>query len=102
MTEVVFSTDSKNDLKGIVRFTRKEWGKEQAIEYVNGLRRQAKKLAEAPDIGKKRDELANGLLSFPYVSHILFYIVESHGITIVRVLHKSQNQSAHITSSGSI
>lgn len=50
MSEVVFSTDSKDDLKGIVRFTRKKWGKEQAVDYVNGLRRQAKKLAEAPVI----------------------------------------------------
>ena len=102
MTEVLFSTDSKNDLKGVVRFTRKEWGKEQAVDYVNGLKRQAKKLAESPDIGKKRDNMANGVLSFPYVSHILFYIVESHGITIVRVLHKSQNLTTHLASSGSM
>jgi toxin ParE1/3/4 len=101
MPEVVFSTDSKDDLKSIVRFTRKKWSKEQTVDYVGGLRRQAKNLAETPEIGKKRDDLANGLLSFHYVSHILFYIVEFHGITIVRVLHKSQDLSTHIVSSGS-
>jgi plasmid stabilization system protein ParE len=52
MPEVVFSTDSKDDLKSIVRFTRKKWSKEQAVDYVGGLRRQAKNLAETPEIGK--------------------------------------------------
>jgi plasmid stabilization system protein ParE len=36
MPEVVFSTDSKDDLKSIVRFTRKKWSKEQAVDYVGG------------------------------------------------------------------
>ena len=101
MPEVVFSSDSKADLKNIVRnFTKKTWGNEKAVEYVAGLRQHAKNLSEVPEIGKNRDAIEEGLLSFPYASHIIFYMVESHGITVSRVLHKSQDPFSHIRRTG--
>ena len=100
MPKVVFSSDSKEDLKNIVRFTKRKWGNEKAVDYVAGLRKLAQSLAETPGVGKKRDDLDSELLSFPYVSHFLFYIVDPQGITIARVLHKNQEPSIHFSSPG--
>jgi toxin ParE1/3/4 len=36
------------------------------------------------------------LLSFPYESHILYYMKQSHGITIVRVLHQRMDPMKYL------
>lgn len=44
----------------------------------------------------RRDALFAGLLSFPYLSHILYYVEQPHGITIIRVLHKRMDPERHL------
>jgi len=46
----------------------------------------------------RRDGLIEGLISFPYISHNLFYVKQAHGITIIRVLHKKMEPMNHIAS----
>ncbi|MES9903734.1 MAG: type II toxin-antitoxin system RelE/ParE family toxin [Sedimenticola sp.] len=100
MTRVVFTPESSKDLKDIVRYTRETWGSVQAVEYVSGLRKQSALLAQRPDVGKKRDDLADGLLCFPYVSHIVYYTKIHDGIAIIRFLHKQQDPTIHIGQGG--
>jgi hypothetical protein len=45
----------------------------QANTYLDGLESRAQLLAENPDLGMARETLFEGLLSFPYESHILYY-----------------------------
>jgi toxin ParE1/3/4 len=52
-------------------------------------------LAETPSIGKYRNDLQQGLLSFPYESHVLYYTESKNGIVIVRVLHKGMDVERH-------
>ncbi|PCI65116.1 MAG: hypothetical protein COB38_11730 [Gammaproteobacteria bacterium] len=68
----------------------------QAIEYVSGLRKQTSLLAQKPEIGKNRDELADGLSCLPYVSHIVYYSQITDGIAIIRFLHKHQDPTTHL------
>ncbi len=48
-------------------------------------------LAEAPGVGRPRDELAPGLRSLPVGNYLLFYRVIREGIEVVRVLHGARN-----------
>lgn len=96
MAKVVFTPEAREDLKDIIRYTRATWGCDQAVEYVAGLRSQAAFLAETPEIGKKRDELANGLICFPYVSHVVYYTKTFNAIAVIRVLHQQQDPELHI------
>jgi toxin ParE1/3/4 len=48
-------------------------------------------LAKFPDMGKKRDDLLEGLRSFPVKPYIIFYSRTSDRIEIVRVLHQSRD-----------
>jgi toxin ParE1/3/4 len=48
-------------------------------------------LAQFPDMGIKRDDLLEGLRSFPVKPYIVFYTKISDSIEIVRVLHQSRN-----------
>lgn len=96
MPQYKFTPEANSDLEVIVDYTLENWGNQQALKYINDLEEQAQKLANHPDIGIYRDELINGLISFPYMSHILYYIKESHGITITRVLHQSMDPKRHL------
>jgi toxin ParE1/3/4 len=48
-------------------------------------------LAQFPDMGIKRDDLLEGLRSFPVKPYIVFYTKIFDSIEIVRVLHQSRN-----------
>jgi len=95
MQTYVFTAEAERDLEKIVDFTVKRWGKSQAVKYIDGLEELAQTLAENPDIGVLRDRLSTGLFSFPYQSHILYYIRKSDGVAIVRVLHSSMDSANH-------
>ena len=66
-----FPDKAESDLEGIIDYTAHEWGAAQANTYLDGLETRAQLLAANPDLGTARETLFEGLLSFPYESHIL-------------------------------
>lgn len=98
MPRYEFTAQAERDLETIVDYTVEHWGSRQAEDYLNGLENLAQNLAENSDLGMRRDALIEGLISFPYGSHNLFYIKQAHGITIIRVLHKKMEPMNHIAS----
>jgi toxin ParE1/3/4 len=48
-------------------------------------------LAKFPNMGKKRDDLLEGLRSLPLKPYVIFYNRTSDRIEIVRVLHQSRD-----------
>ena len=48
-------------------------------------------LAENPQGGPRREDLARGLRFYPVGNYLLFYTVEDNGITVVRVLHGARD-----------
>lgn len=48
-------------------------------------------LATRPQLGRRREELAPGLRSFPAESYAIFYQPITDGIAVVRVLHASRD-----------
>jgi toxin ParE1/3/4 len=96
MTSYVFTEKAERDLEKIIDYTVEHWGAFQAIQYIEALEEAAQLLANNPDIGVKRDALSPGLLSFPCQNHILYYLKNSYGVSIVRVLHASMDSLKHI------
>ncbi len=99
MPRYEFTDQAESDLDSITDYTLEQWGKDQAIQYIDGLESLAQTLVENPDIGVHRKHLFEGLMSFPYVSHILYYVKQPHGITIIRVLHQRMDPKRHVTTS---
>jgi len=91
MASYVFTEKAERDLESIIDYTVKKWGSQQALQYIDGLEELAQTLADNPDIGVKSDAIHEGLLSFLYRQHILYYIKNRHGVNIVRVLHASMD-----------
>lgn len=89
MANFYFTEQAEKDLEAIIDFTVQRWGVAQSHNYIDDLQAIAQILAENPLLGAEREELSRGLRSFPYQSHLLFYVPQKEGITIVRVLHTS-------------
>ncbi|MDE1465737.1 type II toxin-antitoxin system RelE/ParE family toxin [Spartinivicinus poritis] len=96
MADFYFSEKAEQDLEEITDYTHQQWGSLQVIKYLDGLTELCQTLADSPVLGMKRDNLAEGLLSFSYESHILYYLAQPHGITVVRVLHKRRDPVKHL------
>jgi toxin ParE1/3/4 len=48
-------------------------------------------LAQYPDMGKSRHDLAPSLRSFPSKPYVVFYAKSQDGIEIMRIIHQSRN-----------
>ncbi|MAM30469.1 MAG: plasmid stabilization protein [Flavobacteriaceae bacterium] len=91
MNHYTLSQKAQEDIDTIYEFGLQKFGKDQAIEYLVTLRSYFELLLKNPDIGKQRDEIKEGLYSFPCVSHLIFYRVFANHLRVVRVLHGSRD-----------
>lgn len=96
MPRFQLSREAQSDLAAIADYTLERWGKEQARTYIDALHGRLTELAHQPLLGRKRDEVAEGLLCFPFESHVVFYTLADFGIAVVRILHKRQDPFRHI------
>ena len=93
----VLSQEADNDIEHIFEYGEYRFGASQAIEYLLGLNDHFNAIATNPDIGRERGEIKDGLLSFPYISHIIFYRKMEGYIRIVRVLHGGRDLVKFLT-----
>ena len=83
----ILSEIADKDLEDIFDYTFDEFGFDQAEKYLLEIEEIFQNLIANPQIGKKRDEIKQGLYSFPKDNHIIFYRILDNHIRIVRVLH---------------
>jgi toxin ParE1/3/4 len=62
-----------------------------ADNFLDFILKQCLFLAQSPYSGKKRDELLQGLRSFPVRNYVIFYFPLENGVEIVRVMHGSRD-----------
>jgi len=88
MTEVTTSRRAREDLKGIWRYTFQAWGEAQADRYLNDLSLTMASLLNNPSLGSPREHIRPGYRAMLCGRHMVYYLVRSDGIHIVRVLHE--------------
>jgi len=86
--EYSLTRPAESDLKSIIRYTMKTWGRAQTKRYSQGLRECFQMLANNPSIGRKCEFIRPGLHRFEHGKHVVFYLVESDEIFIVRLQHQ--------------
>ena len=87
----ILSEIADKDLEDIFDYTFDEFGYDQSEKYLLEIEEIFQNLIINPQIGKKRDEIKQGLYSFPKDNHIIFYRILDNHIRIVRVLHGSRD-----------
>ncbi|PCE66487.1 type II toxin-antitoxin system RelE/ParE family toxin [Sediminicola luteus] len=87
MDNYILSIAAERDIDAIFSYSESQFGTKQAITYLKGLQGTFEKLSEQPTLGQKRDEVKEGLYSYSFKSHIVFFRMLPQFIRIVRVLH---------------
>jgi toxin ParE1/3/4 len=64
---------------------------QNADNFLDLLLEKCRLIADFPNSGKNRDELHEGLRSFPIGNYLIFYFPLENGIDIVRVIHGSRD-----------
>jgi toxin ParE1/3/4 len=90
MKQSVFSPRSRKDFDEILTYF-KETNPDGALDFVTHLQLTCDQLAQMPEMGRKRDDLARGLRSVPVEKYLIFYRLVKNDIRIVRILHASRN-----------
>jgi len=95
MAQYLLSESAQQDIRSIRDYTRDTWGQVQAAKYMAQLEHRLEWLADSPALGKKRDEIKEGYISFPEGRHIVFYRMTEKVIEVMGIIHQSEDIDAH-------
>lgn len=99
MNRFRISVAADADLRKIAGHTFQRWGEKQRDAYISELFDAFGRLADTPQIATSADNIRKGYRKFPQGSHVIFFrSSDSHSIEIIRVLHKSMDADAHLSS----
>lgn len=81
-----FTVPASRDIEGIIDFVADNSSFDVAERLLNRINDKCRTLANFPNIGRRRDELASSLRSFPIDDYLIFYRSIEEGIEILRVV----------------
>lgn len=90
MKEIELTPKAIEDLENIWMYGYERFGIARADRYIQHLSATFTQLA-TNNIGRRRKELGEAIYSIPCISHILFYLESTTFITVMRILHHSQD-----------
>ena len=96
MAFYLLSESAQQDIISIRDYTMQTWGKTQTGKYLTLLQQRLEWLADNPALGRKRDEVKAGYLSFPEGRHIIFYRCAESGIEVMSIIHQSEDIDTHL------
>ncbi len=96
MAEYRLSPAAERDLEGIWKYTRREWGLEQAERYTDLLTTSFQALAEAPKSAPACDHIRTGYRRRSVERHMIYFRLTDYGIAIIRILHERMDAPHHL------
>jgi len=90
------SPRAEEDRDALFDYGIKEWGADQALAYILELLEAVERLADFPELGKRRDDLAEGMRRLRVEEHVAYYVIEPAQIRISRIPHVRQDPTAAI------
>lgn len=94
MTAPRIRAEARADLREINEHSKRAFGPRIALDYLAGLRRTFLLLVQRPRIGAPEHYLGDGVRGFSHRSHRIYYRVDDGQVTIIRILHQSQDAIA--------
>lgn len=93
---IVLQPRAKADISEIWEFIAED-SDDQADAFIDLIDQNFQLLAQKSGLGRRREELAEGLRSFPVGRYVIFYLPIPGGVQIVRVLHGARDIEAALT-----
>lgn len=95
MAHYFLSESAQQDIISIRDYTLDTWGEAQTSTYLARLEQRLNWLANHPVLGKKRNEIKEGYISFPEGRHIIFYRIAENGIEVIGIIHQKEDIDIH-------
>ncbi len=89
MASIVRTRDADEDLRLIGAYGAREWGLDEAIAFVRTFDDPFALLTQHPDVGRRRDDLGEGVRSWLHRGHVIYYLHVGGEVVIGRILHGS-------------
>ncbi|WP_462268398.1 type II toxin-antitoxin system RelE/ParE family toxin [Desulfobacter sp.] len=96
MNQYILSLNAQKSLRDIKAYSFEKFGEQQTITYLKLIEKKLQMIAESPDIGRKREEIKKGYLSFLAGSHVIFYRKAKNHVDIIDILHQSMEPYRHL------
>src|SRR4051812_15756570 len=90
---LVVSEDARRDLLEVWVYVATD-NQDAADRLIDTITDKFDLLEEIPEAGKKRDELATGMRSYPVQRYVIFYHLTENEIKVMRVLHSARDLSS--------
>lgn len=92
---IVYSDDARTEFSNILLYTADQWGKGQRTTYKQLIRDTLRTLSQSPSLGRTRNDLADGMRSYPVGSHVLYYWERDGILTVAHILHSRRDASRY-------
>jgi plasmid stabilization system protein ParE len=100
---LLFKPRAVDDMAGIAVYSLREWGEDQARDYMDGLELACRDRARHFQLGREVD----GFRRWRYERHLIYYVVDAGGsareqntdgtdLVIVRILHEKMLPARHL------
>ena len=96
MAEYRLSPAAEMDLEKIWQYTCEQWGKEQALLYIDHLNTTFETLAKSPLSAPSCNDIRAGYRRCHVEKHTIYYQVTAYGVAIIRVLHERMDSVRHL------
>ncbi|MAU12851.1 MAG: hypothetical protein CL607_23730 [Anaerolineaceae bacterium] len=96
MAQYILSPNAQASLRAIKSYSLNQFGEQQTRIYLQLIATRLQAIAEEPEIGRSRDEIKQGYLSFLAGSHVIFYRKGQGHIDIIDILHQSMEPHLHL------
>jgi toxin ParE1/3/4 len=87
---------AKEDIKDIGHYTLKQHGRIQRDKYLKGIKECFDLIADAPTLGRLRNDIRQGYYCKEYGKHVVFYLIKNNHIEITAILHESMIPQHHL------
>ena len=88
--KLYLSDEAVSDLEEIWTFIAQD-SIRNADGFIDQLYKKCLEISELKSIGRRRDELSQGLVSIAHKKYVIFFIHENDRIEIVRILRSSRD-----------
>jgi len=96
LKRLVVSEGAKADLREIRLFSQRQWGREQAADYVELVISRFAWLMKNARRGARADQLILGLRRVNVRRHAILYFEHADSIEVLRVLHQQMDFAAQL------
>lgn len=93
MNQFSLSPTSRRDLNQIYDYIARD-NPLAAVRFVGKVEQKCRQLAESPESGFARDDLAPGLRAWPVAKYVIPYRIMNGALDIVRIVHGARDLGA--------